>query len=386
VIDGINPTVFHHGDLTYVVSNVRREIACEGSSVLPSGGDTEAPQCYAYTQEVNVVDVSDGGARLRSKVALPTAPYYGWGWGWGWGGCGYYDWYYGQDVVQVGDKLAFRRWLPQYGANGYVEALESLFVVDASNPDAPVVGATVVTDSSYGWWGNLRAIGEKLYASHYEWIEQPAYNGTVYAPGRVAYYLDEIDITNPGHPVVGQRINVPGFLVGGSEDDPSLIYTLDSRWDGTNDYSELAVLKLSDGRAHLQGHVMIPGYTGNIFVRDATAYFSAQTYSVVDQVTTWATRLYQVDLTNPAHPLVMPSGSQENEWGSLTAVEGDRAFVTSGWYNQGLDVFRLAPGHAPVYDQFVRTRGWWASSLAVRGDQALIASGYWGTQVLDLSH
>jgi hypothetical protein len=65
-------------------------------------------------------------------------------------------------------------------------------------------------------------------------------------------------------------------------------------------------------------------------------------------------------------------------------VEGDRAFVTSGWANQGVDIFKLSSGQAPVYDQFVRTRGWWTSSLARQGDQVLLASGYWGTQVVNL--
>jgi hypothetical protein len=383
VIDGVNPTVFHQGDMTYVVSNVRREVECEGQTLEPASDY----KCYAFTQQVNVVDVSGGTARLRSKVALPTVPYYGWGWGWGFVGCGMYDWYYGQDVVQVGSKLAFRRWMPQYDATGgYVEAREALFVVDVTNPDVPVVGSTTIAESSSGWWGNLRAVGEKLFASHYEWIEAPTYDGNGYTPGRVAYYLDEIDVSVAGHPVVGGRYNVPGFLVGGSETDPSLIYTMDSRWDGTNNYSAFAVLKLAGGRAHLQGHVTIPGYTGNVFVRGNTAYFTAEIYEGTLEERTYAMRLYQVDLRNPANPIVLPSAAEENEWGWLTAVEGDRAFVTSGWYGQGIDVFRLAQGQAPVYDQFIRTRGWWSSSLAVAGDQALIASGYWGTQVLELNH
>jgi hypothetical protein len=382
-IDGTNPTVFHDGNMSYVVSNVRREIPCaDGQGGTKPGapdGEGGVYKCYAWTQEVQVVDTADG-AQLRGKIALPDRGYYGWGWGWY--GCGMYDWYYGSDVVQVdGNKLAFRRWEPQYDASGqYIDGLQSLIVVDASDPDALTLGTAVVTDQRDGWWGNLRAVGDQLYASHYEWEEQPSY-GNEYNPGRVRYYIDQLDLSDASAPRIARKINVPGFLVGGSENDPSVVYTMDYHWDGTAITNDLAVLKLVGDRAHLQGHVAIPGNTGNVFVRGSTAYFSAQTW---DQArSTSSLRLYQVDLSDPQNPTVLPS-SETDGWGWLLGVEGDRAFVTSGWANQGVDIFKLRPGEAPVYDQFVRTRGWWTSSLARQGDQVLLASGYWGTQLVNL--
>jgi hypothetical protein len=362
---------------------VRREVPCaDGQGGFESGAPKGqgAYKCYAWTQEVQVVDTADG-AKLRGKIALPDrGNYYG---GWGWYGCGMYDWYYGSDVVQVGkNKLAFRRWEPQYDASGkYVHGLQSLLVVDATNPDAPVLGSTMITGERDGWWGNLRAVGDQLYASHYEWDERSYYDGVKQQPGRVRYYLDQVDLSTAGEPRVTHKINVPGFLVGGSEDDPCIIYTMDYRWDGSATTNELAVLKVRGDRAYLQGHVAIPGSTGNVFVRGSTAYFSAQTWG--ENGNTSNVRLYQVDLSDPRNPTVLPSGETDG-WGWLLGIEGDRAFVTSGWSNQGVDIFKLAPGKAPVYDQFVRTRGWWTSSLSRQGDQALLASGYWGTQVVNL--
>jgi hypothetical protein len=93
--------------------------------------------------------------------------------------------------------------------------------------------------------------------------------------------------------------------------------------------------------------------------------------------------LYQLDLSNPGAPRVLPSQTTEG-WGWLLGVEGDRAFVTSGWGTTGIDVFRLQAGQAPLYDQFIRSRGWWTNSLARQGNQLFLASGYWGTQVVDL--
>lgn len=386
-IDGTNPTVFHDGELSYLVSNVRREVDCKnggggfpkGGGIEPGGGVAES-KCYAWTQQVQAVDTSGGGAKLLGKVSLPDAgnSYYG---GWGWGGCGMYDWYYGADVVQVGgSRLAFRRWLPRYNANGeYVDALQSLYVVDASDPTSLSLSSVAVTREKDGWWGNLRAIGDQLYASHYEWVEPAKNEGNVYDPGVVRYFINQIDLTDPKKPRVAAKINVPGFLVGGSQDDPSLIYTMDYRWNGTHTTNDLAVLKLQGDKAYLQGHVAIPGGTGSVFVRGSIAYFSAQEWGERRSTV----QLYQVDLSDPKQPKVLPSKKSAG-WGWLLDVQGDRAFVQSGWYNQGIDVFKLQAGQAPVYEQFVRTRGWWNSSLARQGDTVLLASGYWGTQVLKL--
>ena len=70
--------------------------------------------------------------------------------------------------------------------------------------------------------------------------------------------------------------------------------------------------------------------------------------------------------------------------GWLLGVEGDRAIITSGWGNAGIDVYQLNTDAAPTFDQFVRTRGWWTSSLARQGNQLFLSSGYWGVQVVDL--
>jgi hypothetical protein len=379
-IDGYNSSVFHNGDFSYVVSNVQREAACTGTTEpAPSTGGTST--CYAWTQEVQVVDRSGGAVTKRGKVALPEIGSYWYG-GWGWYGCYAWDWYYGSDAVQVGgDALVFHRWLPNYASGTLTAATSALFVVDLSQPDQPSLASTTVTTDPNAWWGNLRAVGNQLYASHWEWLRQPSSNGTQYDPGVVKYYLDRVDLTDRAHPRVGAKINVPGILVGASETDSSLIYTMDYRWASDRLANSLRVLRLQGDRAYLQGSVEIPGWVGNTFVRGNTAYFTLQSYDSATSTTSLS--LYQVDLTHPAAPVVLPSEPTQG-WGWLLGVEGDRAFVTSGWGDKGIDVFRLSPGAAPVFDRFVRTRGWWTSSLARQNSQLFLASGYWGTQVVDL--
>jgi len=81
-IEGVGATVFTNGNLDYIVTNVQVPVSCgQNSGVAPSsgaplaGGGTTAPQqCYGWQEQVQVVDLSNGGAKLRGKIALPMDP------------------------------------------------------------------------------------------------------------------------------------------------------------------------------------------------------------------------------------------------------------------------------------------------------------------------
>ena len=163
-------------------------------------------------------------ASLRGKVQLPVDP-----WGYYWAGAGGAS---GGTTgttaprrVQVGnDALAFRRWEPIYDANGrYVDTNSSLYVVDLSNPDAPAMASTLITDDPDGWWGNMRVVGDTLYTTHYEWFYRAG--GRLQSAGPCSYYADRIDLSDRAHPRIEAKINVPGLLVGGSDTDPSICST-----------------------------------------------------------------------------------------------------------------------------------------------------------------
>jgi len=384
-ITGYNSSIFHNGNLSYVVSNVQHEVDCSSGNNAPSGADGKsgATGCYNWTQEIQVVDRSNGTAVKRGKISLPDAAGYWYG-GWGWYGCYAWDWFNGGDIIQVqGDALAFRRWIPQYASNGtYVDSQTALYVVDLANADQPSIASTSTDALRNGWWGNMRAIKDKLYAGHYEWLEYPTYTTNTYDPGVVRYYLDQIDVSDRAHPKFGAKINVPGVLVGADENDETLIYTMDYQWFGDRTNNRFQILKLQGDKAYLKGWYEISGWVGSTFVQGSTAYFTVQ--GNYDSTTgTYPMSLVQLDLSNPSDPKALVTPKAQS-WGWLLGVQGDRAFVTSGWYNQGIDVYRLQPGQAPVYDQFIRTRGWWTSSLARQDNQLFLASGYWGTQVVNL--
>ena len=368
-INGTGAQVFTNGHYSYIVTHVRTATPCPGTT---SG-------CFERAQQVQVVDLSSGTAVLRGKIQLPSDPG-GW-YGWGWGGFWWYDWWSGDDVVQVGgDALAFRRWAPSYDAQGgYVDSNSNLYVVDLANVDAPRVASVVVQTDLQAWWGNMKVVGETLYTTHYEWVDDPTNQH-----GWVKYYLDSIDLTDRASPRIGAKVNVPGLLVGGNATDPSIVYTIDYRWDGETATNDFDVLRLHGSTATLLSHTTIHGWVGSTFVRGTQAYVSAQQYTQ-DGNSGGSSRvdLHAIDLTNPAHPRDRIASDQG--WGWLLSVVGDRALVTSGWWGeQAIDVYQLRDGKAPQFEQTVRTRGWSVNSVSRQDQTLFLSSGYWGVQKIPL--
>jgi hypothetical protein len=369
-VDGINARVFTNGATSYIVTDVRTNTSCPG---------TDSVVCNGRAQQVQVVDLVNGAPVLRGKIQLPDDR---WGYGWGWYGFRWSDWWFGDEVVQVGsDTLAFRRWQPVYDRNGnYLDANSKLYIVDLANPDAPRIASTVIQTDAQAWWGNLRVVGTTLYTTHYEWVDNPKDN-----QGWVKYYLDSIDLADRANPRIGAKVNVPGLLVGGDASDPSIVYTIDYRWDG-GDYpvNDLDVLRIHSAQATLLSHTTIDGWVGSTFVRGTTAYLSSQQWSDTDnRFELTRVDLHAIDLGNPDHP--RDRVTSDSGWGWLLAVEGDRALVTSGWGDdQSIDVYQLHDGRAPTFDQTIRTRGWWFNGISRQDQTLFLSSGYWGVQKVQL--
>ncbi|MGZ3428576.1 MAG: hypothetical protein ACXVCV_18110, partial [Polyangia bacterium] len=373
-VDGVNARVFRNGDLAYVVTNVRVPSSC------PNGAGGQQ-QCWQRAEQIQVVDLSGGGAVARGKVQLP-ADTWGYYW-WGWYGFWWWDWYDGGEALQVGnDALAFRRWEPVYDGTGrYVDTNSSLFVVDLSNPDAPAVASTLITDDPDGWWGNMRVVGDTLYTTHYEWFYKDASN---YNSWTVKYYADRIDLSDRRHPRIEAKINVPGLIVGGSDVDPSILYTIDYRWDGNIAKNDFDVLKLHGNKAELIGRTTLDGWVGSTFVRGQRAYMSAELYDPNGYgYGSTHVSLHAIDLTNPRNPVDRASTAKKG-WGWLLDVQGDRAVVSSGWGANGVDIYQLSDGNAPEFRQFARTRGWWTNAVSRQDSALFLSSGYWGVERIDL--
>jgi hypothetical protein len=384
-VPGVDARVFTNGTLLYVVTSVQVQVPapCYGVFETPvpvtaNAGDagTQSYTCQAWQEQVSVVDTAGGGATVRGTAKLPVDP--GWGWYWGWEGFYAYDWYGGVEIVQVApDALAFRRWDPRYAASGtYLDSLESLFVVDLSNPDAPSLASTVITQDPNGWWGNMKVVGNTLYTTHYEWPSNPGSNPVI------RYYLDSIDLSDRSHPKIGTSINVPGILVGGSSTDPSTLYLIDYQWSSNLTTNVLDVVHVSGSVATLVSSTPLDGWVGNVFVQGTTAYTSTEIYSPTGNSP--PLELHQIDLSNPIHPVDQVASGPQG-WGWLVDIQGDRMLVMTGWNDgNGLDVYKLSPGAPPAYDQFVRTQGWSPNSAARTSDSLFLSNGEWGVQAVPL--
>jgi hypothetical protein len=263
-------------------------------------------------------------------------------------------------------------------------------VVDLSDPDAPTVASTRIADDPTTWWGNLRAFGDTLYTTHYEWVTRPDPQSPTDTQWYVRYYLDEIDLSDRAHPKVGQKINVPGEIVGVSATDPSILYTIDYRWDeGGNPRNDLDVLKIDGDSAYLQSVTELDGWVGNVIVQGDVAYTSVQEYEwmlTIDPTTYTPpyVELHQIDLTDPSAPVDQVATKRDDGWGWLLAVQGDRAVVTSGWGPVAFDVYKLSPGAAPTFEQSVRSLGWGANAIIRQDNTLYVSSGYWGVQPIVL--
>lgn len=369
-VDGTNARLFRNGDLAYVITTLYPK--------NPNGP-------YYATPRVQVVDLSNGDAKLRGSVELPQEQNYYWGW---WGGCYYWDWYDGSNVVQVGkDVLAFRRVFGSYDqATGQYTAETKLYVVDLANADAPKLASTTITNDPDYWWGNVRVVGDTLYTTHYEWIQKPNPNGNgSWSNYWVKYYLDQIDLSDRNNPKVGKRINVPGILVGNDENDPSLLYFIDYRWWGTQNKDELAVAKIVNDKAYLKSTTLLDGWVGQTIVRGSKAYMSTQEYFDPQngQPGKSTVKLNEIDLKDPKFPVIKSSTAKDG-WGWLLDVEGDRAIITSGWGQVGLDIYKLDANAPPKFDQFARTRGWWPNAITRQDGNLYVSTGYWGVQKITL--
>ena len=371
-VAGVNAQVFGNGRFAYIVTTISSDVPCSDTST----------GCFLPANQVQVVDLASGAPVLRGKLALPADVGRGYGWAadvFAWGGFWWWDWWGGASVVQIGgDALAFRYWVPDGDSGG--NGTNRLIVADLADPDAPRSASVDIDVGGTGWWGNLRAAGDTLYATHYQWVDDPH--------GRnpwVRYYLDQIDLSDRARPRVAAQVNVPGLMVGADASDPSIVYTVDYRWAvDTNPVNDLDVVQIRGGRARLLSHTPLPGYVGTTLLRGAHAYVSTEV-AVPSSGSGVGQRvdLHAIDISDPRHPrdrIASTSG-----WGWLLTVVGDRALVTSGWGGENaIDVYQLRDDQPPQFRQTIRARSWWVNGVARQDDTLFLSSGYWGVQSVPL--
>jgi hypothetical protein len=349
--------------------------------VLEDPADGSPPTLQRRTK-VQVIDLTDPESpMLRGSVVLPEEvwpSYHSWYWGWG------------DEAIQVaGSTLVFHRYYYPWlwwdcwdcvGPVGFPEGNgHSLYVVDLSNPDEPALAPQLTIDNADWAWG-LKAFGKTVYLSFYRSVlEEEIW--------RAKYYLTRIDVSAPSAPVVLPDVNVPGMFLAAESGSP-VIYTFESWWERDTSVwkNVLHALILQDDAAYLQSSVDLGGYHRGVIVGDEVAYAvisSSDPVIVDDGKTEWTYRneLVTVDLSDPAALTIAGSSELPVDWGYLQAVDAGRAFVGTGF---GILTYRVDRPEEPTFEQFFRTQGW-TQTIVVDGDRAFVPSGYYGVQVLQLS-
>ena len=142
-----------------------------------------------------VIDLSNPAApKLEANEVLGVSSFYGW---YAWGSDSVVP--SGAQVVQIGSsfvlsRMTYGREAPFSGTRAWLD------VVDASDPAD--IALTSVPLKGRGNTGLFRS-GEGVVTSHYE----PA------SDGRVRFYIDRFDVSNPRAPRRTNEINVPGSLL-----------------------------------------------------------------------------------------------------------------------------------------------------------------------------
>lgn len=285
--------------------------------------------------------------------------------------------------------------------------------------------AGCMLDLAWGWYGGDSGgtvVSGDIVASHHE---VPLEDET----GRVRYYLDRIDLSDPANPTLMEPVNIPGRVLG-YDHELGRVITLDydavTLEEGANDWDRCSTL---GGEFHVAPELLASGSynyetaqgtclryykeLSSLLVEDGVAQrisrlpieeaASDGTPRTVDQIAVSDSRLffqrwshtgeYYWDVTDPeivslglsSDGTLRQLGHIEPElrqqWGSLVA-RGNRAFLSG---DSHLEVITSASDAALVSTVHeLRSWGCYDGSLEVAESNAYCALGQYGVQTIPL--
>jgi hypothetical protein len=109
----------------------------------------------------------------------------------------------GSSNVAIGSTLVFSNRTVVWSSTHFSSVTSELLSVDLSEPSAPIERSVALPPST-GFTGLLKS-GSMVATSHYE--PSPTNDG------RVRFYLDRVDFSDPSAPVVLPSVNIPGSLI-----------------------------------------------------------------------------------------------------------------------------------------------------------------------------
>jgi hypothetical protein len=213
-------------------------------------------------------------------------------------------------------------------------------------------------------------------------------------------YVKTVDFSDLHLPAVSSGINIPGSVVGVS-DDRRYIYTVDYQYvPSTPGFSATAsevyvnTLELSGTQALLRDRENIcPSgqsgqetyYCGRVIVADEHAYavvthtLCASDYSSCRSDTS----LVAVDLRDPNNIQVQAPQALAASGAEIVDLQGEKLFLYTYDNSGGMLVDSLVDPQTPRYESFTRLECY-PEKIVLLGNQAYLPSGMYGTIVIPL--
>ncbi len=370
---------------------------------------------------VAAVDISDPATpTLLSNTDLGfSAGYY-------WGGYGYDSvMNSGQRSVHMGSTLVFTRFDQEWINNSYVITDAHLQVVDLADPANPNVQRINISNTS-GLTG-LHVDGTDVLLSHFEAVPNH--------PGRVRFFIDRIDLSNPSAPRYKGKVNVPGSLFAYDAKNGRAV-TVDyrryrqqmtaedcykdhggylywsaedgsQRWSGGWQAGDIGLcewvrhtfrlVNLQRTTAALEGsHELAEGaHIGQVAVGDGTAFASINNYYGMyydcmgcegyDSKLRSVPVLVLSGLDDGNFVVAQANIKNETPWGGYVqalGAYGSRALLSTG-YNGDLVVLNAENRKAPVVEQTIDVAGY-VREITIANGVGVVSLGYDGVEMVDL--
>jgi len=374
--------VFIEGDYAYVPLHVQRWDTGQNSQEIMifviDVGDRTAPRVIdrvvvkTTNEDEQLIGVTKTDSALlvgRTKTTLDSQT-------------GQYEASFIYDVFSLSDPALPTR----------VSSLEVPVSMTSGGFGQNVSGCAV--DVGWGWWRNSYSMysqtlvsGDMVVSQHQEPLGDNS--------GRVRYYLDRIDVSNPSKPRVLDSVNIPGGVVDFNEKTGRIVtvdYDYEERktasweecvngsWDGElcRIYRRvLNTLRLEGDVAKLVDRAVIDNdtlWTSGVAVSKNRVFANYSTTTGEESLV----RVFKFEGQGQIE-ILDDITTSESGWGTIHA-RGDRAFLVS----EGL----LTVIDSSDADKLTKTthemNGYYCSALEVADDYAYCALGYQGVQVFPL--
>lgn len=296
----------------------------------------------------------------------------------------------GTDRLAIGSSIVFTNHTIEYNELGFIVKNESAFeIVDFSDPNDPQ-RKSVAMPKSLGSTGLLKS-GDVLATSHFEVSPTNA--------DAVRFFLDRVDLSDAGDPVVRGSVNIPGSLLAYDDENKRAL---------TIDYQYVNFESISPKQCYEEEYgTFLTNNSNNLDWEGARGPCTAMRF-----------KLNLVDVSDETAQIVDSYDVDKGVYINAAAVGDDRVFLgtaMSQGYGVGVDIAEPTPSLPPMSSaggvsyigygyysgnvdtakllvasglggesltvapvELDTTEGYYFSSILAKGKKAVIATGWQG--------